>query len=454
MPGHANPMMKSLLTLFGILLTALIWWAAIAVTDELNASRHIEDQKAALTLNERTMTSPAVWAEFLATLGNQEIERLFEQQGSRELLVAATEKLLFNAIAEYRSALQQKQQAADDINDALQTLGQAFFLEMLVDFDALETAVPAIAEAFVADLEQGELADNFETTLNAYFSKLSQEISSDSLRDQEAVLSQLGCAAVDLCLTTLETTQEEHQRRAEQWLLWLALALAALLVLGQFGHRLVPAASSARTSLLSLSNIAILALLVPGIFVPMMTLKAFIEPFSMTVGGAVLEFDQQLLMYQNKSIADLVTLLLETGQHSLWFLAAVMTLFCVLIPVSKCLAALFLLLAPDNSPTNPVLRWLAIDSGKWSMADVFVVALIMAFIGMDQLIASHTSAMNALFSDAQFVQAASASELAAGFYFFLGFVALSFWTAGQCRSVLAERAGSVAQATAGTQPPN
>ena len=29
-------MMKSLLTLFGILLTALIWWAAIAVTDELN----------------------------------------------------------------------------------------------------------------------------------------------------------------------------------------------------------------------------------------------------------------------------------------------------------------------------------------------------------------------------------------------------------------------------------
>ena len=143
-------------------------------------------------------------AEFLATLGNQEIERLFEQQGSRELLVAATEKLLFNAVAEYRSALQQKQQAADDINDALQTLGQAFFLEMLVDFDALETAVPAIAEAFVADLEQGELADNFETTLNAYFSKLSQEISSDSLRDQEAVLSQLGCAAVDLCLTTLE----------------------------------------------------------------------------------------------------------------------------------------------------------------------------------------------------------------------------------------------------------
>ena len=275
----------------------------------------------------------------MATLGNQEIERLFEQQGSRELLVAATEKLLFNAIAEYRSALQQKQQAADDINDALQTLGQAFFLEMLVDFDAPETAVPAIAEAFVADLEQGELADNFETTLNAYFSKLSQEISSDSLRDQEAVLSQLGCAAVDLCLTTLETTQEEHQRRAEQWLLWLALALAALLVLGQFDTRWCPLRLRHGRPCCPCRISPSWPCWCPAYSYPLMALKAFIEPFSMTVGGAVLEFDQQLLMYQNKSIADLVTLLLETGQHSLWFLAAVMTLFCVLIPVSKCLAA-------------------------------------------------------------------------------------------------------------------
>ena len=70
------------------------------------------------------------------------------------------------------------------------------------------------------------------------------------------------------------------------------------------------------------------------------------------------------------------------------------------------------------------------------MADVFVVALIMAYIGMDQLVSSHTSAMNALFAEAQFVQAASASELGMGFYFFLGFVVLSFWTARECKGVL------------------
>ena len=77
------------------------------------------------------------------------------------------------------------------------------------------------------------------------------------------------------------------------------------------------------------------------------------------------------------------------------------------------------------------------------MADVFVVALIMAFIGMDQLIASHTDAMNTLFTEAQFVQAASASELGMGFYFFLSFVVLSFWTAKECKNVLGYRIGAV-----------
>jgi hypothetical protein len=198
---------------------------------------------------------------------------------------------------------------------------------------------------------------------------------------------------------------------------------------------------------LCLLNISILALLVPGILVPMMKLKAFIEPFEMSINGARLYFDQQLLMYQNKSVGDLASLLIETGQPPLLALAAAMTLFCVLIPVSKCLAAIVLLLRTTGSrPAHAALQWLAIESGKWSMADVFVVALIMAFIGMDQLIASHTDAMNTLFAEAQFVQAASASELGMGFYFFLGFVVLSFWTARECKRVLQDRTAAVAPA--------
>lgn len=428
--------MKSLLTTLCVVLTGVIWWAAVAVTQQLNEIRHIEDQKAALTLSDRTLTSPAVWSDLFATLGNQEIERLFAQPGARDLLIEATEKLLYTAIEEYRKSIREKQAAATDINDSLQALSQAFLLDLLIDFEALETSVPGIAAAFVKDLENGELAGNLEVTLNQYFTSLSGDLNTVAQRQKNALQGSLQCHSTSQCLTTLNAAQREHGERFKWWMLWLLSALLILLALNQFGHLFSGAEKSAHIITLCMLNSAILALLVPGIGVPMMKLRAFVEPFTVNVGGASIYFDQQLLMYQNKSIGDLVNLLIETGQLSLFFLAAGMTLFCVLLPAGKCLAAITLLLSNNSSQGRPLLRWLAIDSGKWSMADVFVVALIMAYIGMDQLISSHASAMNTLFAESQFIQIASASELGVGFFFFLAFVLLSFWTARKCQRAL------------------
>ena len=138
-----------------VVATVVIWSTSLAVTQQLNAVRNVEDQISALSLSERAITSPAVWGEVLGKLGKQEIDRLFEQQGSKDLLIEATETLLYNAIVEYRNTLREKQATAKTINNSLQALGQAFILDVLVDFDALENSVPAIAEAFVEDLEQG-----------------------------------------------------------------------------------------------------------------------------------------------------------------------------------------------------------------------------------------------------------------------------------------------------------
>lgn len=436
--------MKSFLITLAVVATAIIWWTAVSVTQQLNAARNVEDQISALTLSERAITSPTVWGEVLGKLGKQEIDRLFEQQSSKTLLIEATETLLYNAIVEYRNTLREKQATAKTINNSLQALGQAFILDVLVDFNALESSVPAIAEAFVEDLEQGELAADLESALSQYLNSLSEDLNAAAIDQTRSIHRLLRCETTTQCVTKLQASQQHYQEQAGLLELCLALALLALIVITRFAYPTTTGGAAPRAAILCLLNVSILALLVPGILVPMMKLKAFIEPFEVSVGGISLYFDQQLLMYQNKSVGDLASLLIETGQPPLLALAAGMTLFCVLIPVSKCLAAIVLLLRSTGSrPTHPALHWLAIESGKWSMADVFVVALIMAFIGMDQLIASHTDAMNTLFTEAQFVQAASASELGMGFYFFLSFVVLSFWTARECKTVLQDRTAAV-----------
>ena len=437
--------MKLFLVMLSVLLTATIWGSALAVTQQLNAARNLEDQLSALTLSERTITSPSVWGELFASLGEQEIERLFAQQGSQDLLTEATEKLLYNAIVEYRNTLRENQAASD--STTLQGLGQAFILDMLIDFDALETSVPAIAEAFVEDLHEGELAADLKSTLSQYLNSLSEDLNRTALSQTASIHRLLQCDSTPQCVQMLTAAQQRHEQRARLIGLGFVLALLAMLTLHHLGPMLTNPGASIRVTTICLLNLSILALLVPGIFVPMMKLKALIEPFTVTIGGASLYFDQQLLLYQNKSIGDLVNLLIETGQPSLFVLAAGMTLFCVLIPVSKCLAAIVLVLRAKHGTAHPALKWLATDSGKWSMADVFVVALIMAYIGMDQLISSHTSAMNTLFDEAQFVQAASASELGMGFYFFVSFVGLSFWTARECKRALEERSVDVVPAT-------
>ena len=439
--------MKSFLITLGVVVTAIIWWTAVSLTQQLNAARNVEDQLSALTLSERAITSPTVWGEVLGKLGKQEIERLFEQQSSKTLLIEATETLLYNAIVEYRNTLREKQATAKTINNSLQALGQAFILDVLVDFDALESSVPAIAEAFVEDLEQGELASDLESALSQYLNSLSEDLNAAAIDQTRSIHRLLRCETTNQCVTKLEASQQHYQKQAGLLGLCLALALLSLIVITRFAHPTTTGGAAPRAVTLCLLNVSILALLVPGILVPMMKLKAFIEPFEVSVGGISVYFDQQLLMYQNKSVGDLASLLIETGQPPLLALAAAMTLFCVLIPVSKCLAAIVLLLRSTGSrPTHPALQWLAIESGKWSMADVFVVALIMAFIGMDQLIASHTDAMNTLFAEAQFVQVASASELGMGFYFFLSFVVLSFWTARECKRVLQDRTAAAPSA--------
>ena len=121
------------------------------------------------------------------------------------------------------------------------------------------------------------------------------------------------CDSTVQCLQVLSATQQRHEQLARRMGLGLVLSLFALLTLHRLGPLLTNRDASLRVATLCLINLSILALLAPGIFVPMMKLKAFIEPFTVSIGGASLYFDQQLLLYQNKSIGDLVNLLINTG---------------------------------------------------------------------------------------------------------------------------------------------
>lgn len=126
----------------------------------------------------------------------------------------------------------------------------------------------------------------------------------------------------------------------------------------------------------------------PGVTEPIMTIKASVNMFGLKAE----------LFNETRSIWETVTSLQEQGYALVAFLIVT---FSVVIPVLKGITILFTWLWPSD------LRWRIVGAiSKWSMVDVFVVGILVAF-----LTAKATADMQATLQE--------------GFWWFLGFCLLS-----------------------------
>lgn len=172
-------------------------------------------------------------------------------------------------------------------------------------------------------------------------------------------------------------------------------------------------------------------LLVPGLMQPMLSVVGTVEKESMVqagrqildespnVSGLILSFADMMMDNINtegqiqafdktQSILGTATELFETGHAPV---AALIVLFSVIIPVLKGLITLSSL-APFGAVWKNRLNRTASAISKWSMADVFVVAIFVAFLASNGLDGG---------SDLVNFQA----QLGPGFWFFTSFCLLS-----------------------------
>ena len=174
---------------------------------------------------------------------------------------------------------------------------------------------------------------------------------------------------------------------------------------------------SKRIYRLSMALIAVaLSCLVVGLFTPMLEIGAYqrdlsipikIKPGSFPIS---LDFTQHFagdiyFYYQSKSVVELIQVLFE--QRNL-IVGISILLFSVVIPVGKLSLSLWALFRP-NLFSNRFIALFINQSGKWSMADVFVVAVFLSFLAFANLQTGLTTESNVLL----------------GLYFFFAYVVLS-----------------------------
>jgi hypothetical protein len=177
-------------------------------------------------------------------------------------------------------------------------------------------------------------------------------------------------------------------------------------------------------TLLILSTASV-TLLISGIMLPMLDIEAKISKLYFVILDKAVVFENQILFFQSKSISDLVTLLLDSGEAKMILVGVLLVMFSIIFPTVKLIASYLYFYSKGFIGNNPVTRFFALRSTKWSMADVMVVSIFMAYLGLDGVINSELKHLEQS-SDPVNIITTNQTHLEVGFFLFLAFVGISF----------------------------
>ena len=169
-----------------------------------------------------------------------------------------------------------------------------------------------------------------------------------------------------------------------------------------------------------------IVMLVLGVTLPMIDIDARLNDFNFNILGNQINFDEQVLYFQSKSILDVTRTLLEGHGIDLKIVGLLILMFSIVFPFIKLILST-LYLYVDKVRHSKLARTVIFYLGKWSMADVFVVAMFMAYIGFYGLVTSQLGEIGRN-QGGYAVETVNYSRLSPGALFFTSYCILSIIT--------------------------
>ena len=166
---------------------------------------------------------------------------------------------------------------------------------------------------------------------------------------------------------------------------------------------------------------------VGGLALPMLTVEARIGELEVLLAGDRLRFVDNVLFYESKSILQFVWTLLAGGSWDTILVGVLVAAFSVVFPLAKLAAAAWLHVRRAAATPPRWVQVLVTQTSQWSMADVFVVALFMSYLGFGRMIQDQIDGIGRG-SDSVRAIATDGTSLQLGFFYFLAFVLASVAT--------------------------
>lgn len=175
----------------------------------------------------------------------------------------------------------------------------------------------------------------------------------------------------------------------------------------------------------AVSMLAAAVLLVVGVSSTMIDVEARIKLVDFSILGQHMVFKNQILFFQSKGILEVVMILLKATAPESIAVGVLIFCFSIVFPVSKLSSALVYLFGSKGRwSRGKLIHYFAFDSGKWSMADVMVVAIMMTYLAFNGILDNQLAELNIKNSYLSTVTTNN-TALQPGFMIFLGFVIFS-----------------------------
>lgn len=411
------------------LLSALLLAAASVLTvqliGDLRQLQRTQTELAELRDVKYGLFNAEVWVQQVSAILGERIDTFEVTDANRPELKRQIERVLDRLFVEIDHYLRRRNARGDNWLERFGGTLRQGVQDWLLDVDELRGRVPAYADAVIDELNRPETRGEIKTALLAALRNAADSTFSEIDRGALAtILERHGCADVPDCLQRLELSAGDlRSRTLYEGILVLAL-IAALFTL----NILLPRAPAHRArmapEIMVLLTAATLVLLAGGVMTPMIEVEARIDELRLMLLGKPVLFTDQVLYFQSKSILDVVQVLADTGAADMIVVAVLITLFSLVFPAAKIIAGFLYYYDPRGLRGNALVYFFALRSGKWSMADVLVVAMLMAYVGFGGLVASQLSAVAGTGRGVDVVTT-NGTALQAGFFMFLAFVLAS-----------------------------
>jgi hypothetical protein len=407
-PSKHSSSFELRLSLGVILLLPAIWFSWKTI-DGLAARRLLRTDVAEITHARYGILSAEQWRDITGPILNAQVDKL-DLKGQSKSLRPMVERSLYALLDNIKTQMTSPNAKASGMPGG----GNLMIVNMIIG--SLRPHVPEYTDVVMAQLARADTQKSFKDSIRGVLDDaVKNTFGTTDMTTYNAILKQYGCTSGAACEVTLgEQIKEADTKLTRDYLIVLGSAALGFILL-------IAGKTTLSRSAVVVLMLFCIAMLVGGVLSPMLEVEVRITKLDVTLLGTPIEFRDQSLYYRSKTVLEVCQTLIQMGRPEMMLVGVLVILFSVVFPALKMLALCAGLFWPSLLRTNRLVKLLAFDLSKWSMADVMVLAIFMSFVAFNGVISSAWDGLRDVPNVQQVQIPTNASRILPGYYLFIGF---------------------------------